>query len=88
MSDLDPAITPRLLDVLQKTGLTNVIPRQTISVDQLHALGQTNEQVDDSEPPVFPHSSPIGKGKDQLDVLNVQSVLTKKRFYHFLMTWD
>lgn len=88
MSDIDPVITARLLDVLRKTGLTNVIPRQTISVDQLHALGQTNERVDDSEPPVFPHTSPIGKGKDQLDVLNVQSVLKKKKFYHFLMTYD
>lgn len=88
MSDIDPVITARLLDVLRKTGLTNVIPRQTISVDQLHALGQTNERVDNSEPPVFPHTSPIGKGKDQLDVLNVQSVLKKKKFYHFLMTYD
>lgn len=88
MSEIDPAITPRLLDVLQKTGLTNVIPRQTISVDQLHTLGQTNEEGDDAEPPVFPHTSPIGKDKDQLDVLNVQSVLKKKKFYHFLMTYD
>jgi len=88
MSDTDPVITPKLLDVLQKTGLTNAIPRQTISVDQLHMIRQTNEEIDDSEPPVFPSASPIGKGKDQLDVLNVQSVLTKKRFYHFLMTWD
>lgn len=88
MSDIDPVITARLLDVLRKTGLTNVIPRQTISVDQLHMIRQTNEEIDDSEPPVFPSASPIGKGKDQLDVLNVQSVLTKKRFYHFLMTWD